>query len=367
MPNIWTGIQSRPRGSTFATQISNFVEWGGVAMKSTHLGRSDLQVTCLSLGTMTFGTQMEEAKAHRLLDQAYEAGVNFFDTAEIYPVPARADTHGVSEAILGRWLRRVPRDRIIISTKLAGAGDRPEGPRLPWVRGGATAIDRFQVGAACEASLKRLATDYIDIYQPHWPDRNTPIDVQLDAMQRLIEQGKVRHFGLSNDTAWGLTACCAASKCTESRPVAVQCAYNLLQRRVEHGLAEACQQEQVSFIAYSPLAMGVLTGKYCSGRRPEQARLSTFNRYGEMYLQDRLLAVADAYVAVAKLRGLDPIELAYAWVRHQPIVATVLSSFSQIEQLQPFLRSADVRLDDTVMAELDAVRQTHDARWNLLG
>jgi aryl-alcohol dehydrogenase-like predicted oxidoreductase len=336
-------------------------------MELARLGRSNLQVARLSLGTMTFGAQMDEPTAHRLLDRAYEAGVNFFDTAELYPAPARADTYGMSEKILGRWLKRVPRDRVVISTKLAGAGDRPEGPRLPWVRGGATAIDRFHVSAACEASLRRLATDYIDIYQPHWPDRNTPIEVQLDAMHRLIGQGKVRHFGLSNDTAWGLTACCAASARPESRPIAIQCAYNLLQRRIEHGLAEACQQEQVSFIAYSPLAMGVLTGKYCSGLRPAQARLTTFDRYGEMYLQERLLSIADAYVAVAKLRGLDPTELAYAWVRQQPIVTTVLSSFSQIEQLQPFLRSAEVRLDDTVMADLDIVRQTHDARWNLLG
>lgn len=336
-------------------------------MELTHLGRSELQVTRLSVGTMTFGTQMDELTAHRLLDQAYEAGVNFFDTAEIYPAPACADTHGVSEHILGRWLKRVPRDRVVISTKLAGASDRPEGPRLPWVRGGATAVDRFQVSAACEASLKRLGTDYIDVYQPHWPDRKTPIEAQLEAMHCLIKQGKVRHFGLSNDTAWGLTACCAASTHREVRPVAVQCAYNLLQRRIEHGLAEACQQEQVSFIAYSPLAMGVLTGKYCNGRRPEQARLSTFSRYREMYLQDRLLAVADAYVAVAQSRGLDPVEMAYAWVRQQPIVATVLSSFSRIEQLQPFLRSAEIDFDNTVVAELDAVRQTHDARWNMLG
>jgi aryl-alcohol dehydrogenase-like predicted oxidoreductase len=315
---------------------------------------------------MTFGTQMDEPTAHRLLDRAYEAGVIFFDTAEIYPAPAQASTYGVSELLLGRWLKRTPRDRIIISTKLAG-GERAQGPHLPWVRGGATAVDQNQVSRACEASLKRLGTDYIDVYQAHWPDRKTPMAVQLDALHRLIEQGKVRHIGLSNETAWGMTAFCAASAGQEMRPVSVQNAYNLLQRRIEHGLTEACQQEEVSLIAYSPLAMGVLTGKYSDGRRPEEARLSVSNRYGEMYLQDRLLAAADAYVAVATKHGLDPVEMAYAWVRQQPGVATVLSSFSRVEQLQPFLRSAQIYLDEAVLSELDAVRQTHDARWNMLG
>jgi aryl-alcohol dehydrogenase-like predicted oxidoreductase len=235
------------------------------------------------------------------------------------------------------------------------------------VRGGATAVDRTQVSAACEQSLKRLKTDYIDVYQPHWPDRRTPMDVQVEAVSRLIEQGKIRHFGLSNETAWGVTAFCAASALSGTRPVSVQNAYNLLQRRIEHGLAEACQQEQIGFIAYSPLAMGVLSGKYGGGRQPGQARLSPSNRYGEMYLQDRLLAVADAYVNVARTHGLEPVEMAYAWVRQQPIVVTVLSSFSRIEQLQPFLRSAHIRLDEAVVSELDVVRQTHDARWNMLG
>jgi aryl-alcohol dehydrogenase-like predicted oxidoreductase len=147
----------------------------------------------------------------------------------------------------------------------------------------------------------------------------------------------------------------------------VQNAYNLLQRRSEYDLAEACRREQVGFIAYSPLAMGVLTGKYGKGMRPEQARLSTFSRYGEMYLQDRLLAVADAYVAVARSHGLDPTEMAYAWVRQQPIVSCTLSSFSRVEQLPVFLRSAEIRLDETVMRELDGVRQMHDAHWNVLG
>jgi aryl-alcohol dehydrogenase-like predicted oxidoreductase len=334
-------------------------------MDFVRLGCSGPQVSRLSIGTMTFGTQMDEPTAHRLLDQAYGAGVNFFDTAEIYPAPAQADTYGLSELILGRWLKRMPRDQIIISTKVAGR-QRAEGPHLPWVRGGITAVEPAQISAACEGSLKRLGTDYIDIYQPHWPDRKIPIETQLGALTRLVEQGKVRHIGLSNETPWRLTAFCRAS-CSEARLVSLQNAYNLLQRRVEYGLIEACEQEEVGLIAYSPLAMGVLTGKYCGGCRPDQARLSSPNRYSEMYLQDRLLAVADAYVAVGRRHGLEPVDMAYAWVRQQPMVATVLSSFSRLEQLQAFLRSAQTRLDGSIMLELDTVRQTHDARWNMLG
>ena len=336
-------------------------------MEFARLGCSGLVASRLSIGTMTFGAQMDEPSAQRLLDEAYGAGVNFFDTAEIYPAPASADKYGVSEIILGRWLKGKPRDSIIISTKLAGASDADVGLRLSWLRGGVTVVDRFQVSAACEASLRRLGVDYIDIYQPHWPDRKTPIEMQLDAVSRLIDQGKIRYFGLSNETPWGVTTFCRASSDVRNRPAAVQNAYNLLQRRVEYGVAEACENEEVGFIAYSPLAMGVLTGKYTDGQRPQQARLAQFDRYGQMYLQERMLAIGDAYVAVAKKHALDPIEMAYAWVRHQPFVATTLSSFSKVEQLRAFLRSSEICLDSAVMTDLDAVRQTHDLRWNMLG
>lgn len=336
-------------------------------MEFARLGCSGLITSRLSIGTMTFGAQMDEATAHRLLDEAYEAGVNLFDTAEIYPAPSSAATHGASEVILGHWLKGKPRDAIILATKLAGASDRGEGPRLPWVRGGVTVVDRFQVSAACDASLRRLGVDYIDIYQPHWPDRKTPFEEQLAAMARLIEQGKVRYFGLSNETAWGLTKFCDVATRAELRPASVQNAYNLLQRRVESGLAEVCENERVGFVAYSPLAMGVLTGKYSEGQRPEQSRLAKFERYGQMFLQERMLAVGDAYVAVARKYGLDPIEMAYAWVRQQPFVSTTLSSFSKVEQLKTFLRSSEIRLDAAVIADLEAVRQTHDIRWNMLG
>ena len=335
-------------------------------MEHLRLGRSSLQVSRLGMGTMTFGTQMDEAQARWLLDAAYDAGINYFDTAEIYPAPASKEIHGVAESILGRWMKRAPRDHIVISTKIAGPGDRPEGPSLPWLRGGCTALDRRHFTEACEASLRRLGTDYIDLYQSHWPDRNTPIETQLEAAERLIEQGKVRYFGLSNETTWGLTKFCSASR-DKARPVAVQKAYNLLQRGVEHGMTEACAREKVDLIAFSPLAMGVLTGKYNTGSRPQGARLVKFSRYGSMYLQPRLIEMADAYVQVARTRGLDPVIMSYAWVRQQPVVGTVLSSCSHAKQLRPFLQSAEITLDAALLAELDNIRQQHDARWNILG
>ncbi len=332
----------------------------------SRLGPSPLEVSRLGLGTMTFGTQIEEPAAHRLLDEAYESGVNFFDTAELYPTPAAPETHGAAEAIVGRWLGKIPRERVIIATKLAGPSDRPEGPRLPWLRGGSTALTLPHFVQACEGSLRRLGTSYIDLYQSHWPDPKTPIDVQLEAAARLIEQGKVRYFGVSNETACGVTSLCNAGH-PVARPIAVQNAYNLLQRSVEQGLLEACQREAVAFIAFSPLAMGLLSGKYSAGRRPCDARLVVSARYGEMYLQPRMVEIADAYVRVARKNGLDPVLMAYAWVRQQPNVASVLSSFSRTEQLRPFLQSADITLDASVQADLDAIRQQHSARWNMLG
>lgn len=337
-------------------------------MDSTRLGQSGLVVSRLGLGTMTFGSQMDEDTAFRLLDEAFEAGVTLYDTAEMYASPSTAESYGRSEEILGRWLRTKPRDRVILATKLVGACDAGMGPRAPWIRGGLATLDRHHFARACEESLRRLGTDVIDLYQTHWPDRATPVEAQVEAAARLVEQGKVRYLGTSNETAWGLTRLCAVAGASgPARPVSAQNALNLLQRTVEHGLAEACLEERVGIIAFSPLAMGVLTGKYGGGARPDGARLTRFDRYGSMYLHERMVAVADAYVAVAHAHGLDPAAMAFAWVRTRPAVASVLSSCSRPDQLRPFLASADLTLSDEVLAALDTVRATHDARWNQFG
>jgi aryl-alcohol dehydrogenase-like predicted oxidoreductase len=228
-------------------------------------------------------------------------------------------------------------------------------------------LDRHHVELAVESSLRRLGVEYIDLYQSHWPDRNTPIDAQLEAMDRLVRAGKIRYWGVSNETPWGLTRLCAVAQASGCAvPVSIQNAYNLLQRHFELGLAEACERENVGMIAFSPLAMGLLTGKYGAGR-PADARLSLFARYGDMYLQDRMVEIAQAYARVAETNGLDPAECAFAWTLSRPGVASILTSASKPEQLEPYLRSAQISLSREVLEQLDRVRAQHDARWNMFG
>ncbi|MFZ5474288.1 MAG: aldo/keto reductase, partial [Pseudomonadota bacterium] len=236
-------------------------------MKRNTLGRSDLEVSRVCLGTMTFGQQTSEAEAHAQLDYAAERGVNFIDAAEMYPVPARADTYGRTEEIVGNWLARQPRDKFIIATKIAGPARN-----LKWIRGGPPALDRANIRAAIEGSLRRLRTEYVDLYQLHWPERNTPLFgawqfdparerectpvlVQLEALGELVREGKVRYVGLSNETPWGVAQ---FVRLAEShglpRVISVQNAYSLLNRVFEYGLAETCYREEVGLLAYSPLA-----------------------------------------------------------------------------------------------------------------
>lgn len=336
-------------------------------MRRKRLGSSGLLVSVLGLGTMTFGSQVDESLAFRILDRAFDAGINFFDTAEMYSSPSRAETYGRSEEILGRWVKTKNRDAVIVATKLCGAADWPASAQMPHIRGGSYVLDRRHIETAVEASLRRLGVDHIDLYQSHWPDRNTPIDVQLDAMDRLVRAGKVRYWGVSNETPWGLTRLCADARASgRAAPVSIQNAYNLLQRHYELGLAETCERENVGMVAFSPLAMGLLTGKYGAGR-PAGARLTLFARYGEMYLQDRMVEIAQEYARVAEANALDPAECAFAWAHSRPGVASILTSASKLEQLEPYLRSAQIVLPPEIVAALDHVRVRHDARWNMFG
>jgi aryl-alcohol dehydrogenase-like predicted oxidoreductase len=337
-------------------------------MRRNRLGQSGLIVSSLGLGTMTFGSQVDETSARRILDRALEGGINFLDTAEMYSSPARPETYGKAEEILGRWVKGKPRDAIVVASKVVGAADWHHGAPLSHIRGGAFTLDRHHVIRAAEASLKRMGLDWIDLYQTHWPDRLTPIDEQLEAMERLIQAGKIRYFGTSNETPWGLTRMCARARARGSPgPVSVQNAYNLLQRHFELGLDEACREEGVGMVAFSPLAMGLLTGKYSGERRPQEARLTQFARYGCMYLQGRMIDCAESYVGIARVHGLDPIEMAFAWTASRPGVAAILTSCSRLEQLEPYLRSADLKLSAEVLQELDRLRADYDARWNIFG
>ena len=276
-------------------------------MKYKYLGRSGLRVSTLCLGTMTFGFSADKDEAYRVMDAAWEAGINFFDTAEIYPVPPHAKYAGNTEIIIGEWLkdRQIPRDGLILATKVAGAAN---GWFVPPIRHGLTAIDRFHIERAVEGSLRRLQTEYIDLYQMHWPDTVVPIEESMEAFDRLVQSGKVRYVGTSNDTAYGLTKALMTSKYKGfARFETIQNNFSMLNRRFLDELGAVCDREQVSLLAYSPLAGGVLSGKYQNGF-PSDARFGVYAAMDDVRMKaqanrfagERSLALTGRYLEIAK-------------------------------------------------------------------
>lgn len=336
-------------------------------MKYNLLGASDLRVSELCLGTMTFGRQNSIAEAHQQLDYAIAQGVNFIDAAEMYPVPAQAETCGRTESYVGEWLKRQQRDSLIIATKMAGPGRG-----MKWIRNDAKAINRANIRRAVEASLMRLQTDYIDLYQIHWPDRYVPlfgqtefdpaqeretesIAEQLTGFAEMIQAGKIRYLGLSNETPWGIAKFCqVAAQLGLPKVVSVQNAYNLLNRVFDWSWAEACYREQVSLLAYSPLAFGCLTGKYLN-QQPEQARLSLFAGFGQRYLKPNVPKAVAAYVDIAQRYGLSPAQMAIAFVKSRWFVSSTIVGATSIEQLKENLSSGAIELLSPVLAEIEAV------------
>jgi aryl-alcohol dehydrogenase-like predicted oxidoreductase len=336
-------------------------------MRYNQLGGSDLQVSEISLGTMTFGQQNTLQEAHQQLDLAVERGVNFIDAAEMYPVPARAETQGSTERYLGDWLAKRSRSKFIIATKIAGPG-RP----IDWVRGGVLAITRENVRQAVDASLRRLRTDYIDLYQVHWPDRyvpqfgatayeldgeraSTPSAEQIDALAQVIKEGKVRHWGLSNETPWGVVEFSrVAAQLGAPKPVSIQNAYNLVNRQFDGALAEATRHERVGLLAYSPLAFGLLSGKYLNGQ-PENTRFTLFEGFGDRYRKVNVDEAVASYVQIARRHGLLPAQLALAFVRTRWFVTSTIIGATSGRQLEENLNSVTVELSADVLAEIDAV------------
>ena len=337
-------------------------------MDTRRLGRTDLRVSLICLGTMTWGNQNTEAEAHRQMDYALDRGINFFDAAEMYPVPPQAETYTLTEQYIGNWLKaRGARDKVILATKVAGPSRR-----LWWVRDGAPRLDRANITAAVEASLKRLQTDYIDLYQLHWPDRNTNTFGRLDyahdpdetmthpaetlaVLGDLVTQGKVRHVGLSNENPWGLmTFLHLAERDGLPRMVSIQNAYNLLNRSFEVGLSECALREDCGLLAYSPMAGGFLSGKYLGGARPPGSRLAVFG-VESRYDNSRGNAAMARYVDIAQRHGLDPGQMALAFVNARPFVTSTIIGATSMEQLEADIASADVRLSDAVLAEIEAV------------
>lgn len=336
-------------------------------MEYSDLGGGALRVSRVCLGTMTFGQQTARADAHMQLDSAWAHGVNFIDTAEMYPVPPRAGTCGATETIVGEWLARQPRDRIVLASKVAGPARS-----LDWIRGGPPALDAGNIRAALEGSLKRLRTDYLDLYQLHWPERNqpmfgqwqydpakerdcTPIRAQLEVLAKLCEEGKIRHIGLSNEHPWGVMEFVRlAREHGLPRVVSIQNAYSLLNRVFEYGLAEVCHREQVGLLAYSPLAFGHLSGKYLVDPR-SPGRLTEFVNFGQRYAKPGVQAAVEAYVAIARRRGLSPAAMALAYVYRRGCVASTIIGASTQTQLDQNLAAWQLELDDETLAEIEAV------------
>jgi aryl-alcohol dehydrogenase-like predicted oxidoreductase len=344
-------------------------------MDYRRLGRTDLKVSAICLGTMTWGQQNTEAEGHAQMDYALDHGVTFFDTAETYSIPPRAETQGATERIIGNWFKaRGNRDKVILATKIAGRSGNT------WFRddGGPTRVNRKQIHEAVDKSLKRLQTDYIDLYQLHFPERpvpwgsnptrfnkavyeppadETPIAEQLDAFGEIVKAGKIRHLGLSNESAWGTMSFIRDSEARGGPRVrSIQNAYNLLNRTFETALAEVAMREQVGLLAYSPLAQGYLTGKYLDGARPAGARTTLFSR-GQRYETPGAEEAVRRYVALAREAGLDPAQMALAFVTSRPFVTANIIGATSMEQLKIAIGSAQVTISAELEAKIDAIHQ----------
>jgi len=339
------------------------------------LGGTGIEVSVICLGTMTWGEQNTEGEAHEQLDFAVAQGVNFIDTAEMYPVPPKEETQGLTETYTGNWMkRRKNRDGLILASKVSGPGMQS------YLRGGPE-LTRDHIERALEGSLRRLATDCIDLYQVHWPARNTnffgklgyrhededddpptPISETLEALGDIVARGKVRYIGISNETPWGAMAYLAASgrpaagKPALPRIVSIQNPYSLLNRTFEVGLAEIAHREQCGLLAYSPLGFGVLSGKYLDGARPANARLTLFEGFTR-YTGDAGVEATRRYVEIARGAGLDPAQMALGYVNTRSFVTSNIIGATTMEQLKSDIESDRIVLSADV---LEAIEQVHE-------
>ena len=317
-------------------------------------------VSDICMGTMTFGKQCDERLSHQICETAYEAGIDFFDAAEVYPVPPSEETVGLTEEIVGRWMKTKDRDSLIIASKVAG-------PSHGWIeaplRGGKTGLDRHHIMRAVEASLRRLDTDYIDLYQTHWPDWDFPQEETMMALDELVRSGKVRILGCSNESTWGLTKSLWASDAHGlARYDTIQNNFSLNNRRFEDELAQACRQEKVSLIPYSPLGGGVLSGKYNGGAFPEGARFSMYQHAPERqqsmlrrFVNDKSLASTARFQEIAADLGMSVVTMAIAWSKQHDFVASTIVGATTVEQVPELLAAADVTLTPETLKRINAV------------
>lgn len=336
-------------------------------MKYKKLGNTDIDVSLICLGTMTWGEQNTEQEAFEQLNYALEREINFIDTAEMYPVPPKPKTQGLTEQYIGNWLaQRGKRDDLVLATKVAGPGNG-----LTYLRNGPR-LSKEHINQAIETSLNRLQTDYVDLYQLHWPDRSTnyfgrlgytvneneeqtPLLESIEAMDQLVKQGKIRHWGFSNETPWGVMK--ALSICEQhgfAKPVSIQNPYNLLNRTYEVGLAEVSHRENIGLLAYSPMAFGALSGKYLTKTPPENARLTLFDRFVR-YTNPQAIEATKKYVDIAKEFGLTPAQMSLAFVNQQDFVHSNIIGATTMAQLKENIDSVDLVLGDDVLESIEKV------------
>ncbi|MDD7909320.1 aldo/keto reductase [Pseudovibrio exalbescens] len=340
------------------------------------LGRTDLNVSSLCLGTMTFGEQNTEAEGHAQMDYALDHEINFFDTAELYSIPPKAETWGRTEEIIGSWFKaRGNRDKVVLATKVVGRSG------MQWFRkdGSDTRLNPQQMREALEGSLRRLGTDYIDLYQLHWPDRSvsqfganpaiwgnpqpsedeTPIHEILEVLDGFVKEGKVRHVGLSNESAWGTMKFVHESEARNlPRVQSIQNAYSLINRKFEVGLAEIAQRENVGLLAYSALAQGYLTGKYRNGALPKGSRKQLFERMGRYETPGAGKAI-EAYLSLADELGIDPSVMALAFAHTRPFVTSVILGATTMEQLQVDVSAARFEISEELEERLNSIHLVH--------
>jgi aryl-alcohol dehydrogenase-like predicted oxidoreductase len=343
-------------------------------MEYRKLGGTHIDVSLIGLGTMTWGEQNTEHEAHEQIDYALGQGVTLIDAAEMYPVPPRPETQGRTEQYIGTWLNahRGQRDKIVLATKIAGPARQPHNPTH--IRGKGNQFDRANLTSAIDTSLQRLQTDYVDLYQLHWPDRSTmtfgranypyiddeytvPIEETLGVLGDLVKAGKIRYIGVSNETPWGVSQFLRATeKLGLPRIVSIQNPYSLVNRNFEIGLSEFTHKEGVGLLAYSPLAFGWLSGKYEGGARPAGARITMFERFAR-YSKPPAIAATSSYVELAKRHGLSPTQLALAFVNSRPFTTSTLIGATTLAQLKENIGSVEVKLSDEILAEIDALHQ----------
>ena len=337
-------------------------------MRYNKLGQSDIDVSVICLGTMTFGEQNTEQEGHQQLDYAVSQGVNFIDTAELYAIPANPDTYGETERIIGTWLaKRGKRDDLVIATKIAGPGPG----WIDHIRGGQSRFTKAHIDEAVEASLTRLQTDYIDLYQLHWPERKTnyfgrlgytseeseftPIKDTLEALANHVKAGRIRYIGLSNETPWGMMSFINIARQYDLPVIASnQNPYSLLNRTYEIGCAEISHREKVSLLAYSPLGFGVLTGKYLNNAKPDGARLSLWSQFAR-YSNPQALEATKAYVDLANQYQLEPAQMALSFVNSRPFLTSNIIGATSLEQLKVNIESIDLDLPVDLIEKIEEI------------